>query len=238
MTPFIAAILGGILCALIAAAFLTPLTFRIPLRISRQWAREVDEYAELELSGDNLAAAPLTRTQSVLLILASALLGCATVATKGLQAEGMALAFYFLSLLLLVAINMKALLLPDIVVLPVLWAGLLYHAQAGSAAEHIYGAAAAYLAPFLLTAALQKRTHRPWRSQNHGHGRRLVRPCEPALVFHGICCGICALDCATPDQRPKNPRPNLQRPCAFGRWVDGGVLQHAHRPFCLMAKKP
>lgn len=158
MTPFIAAILGGILCALIAAAFLTPLTFRIPLRISRQWAREVDEYAELELSGDNLAAAPLTRTQSVLLILASALLGCATVATKGLQAEGMALAFYFLSLLLLVAINMKALLLPDIVVLPVLWAGLLYHAQAGSAAEHIYGAVAAYLAPFLLTAALQRFT--------------------------------------------------------------------------------
>lgn len=158
MTPFIAAILGGILCALIAAAFLTPLTFRIPLRISRQWAREVDEYAELELSGDNLAATPLARTQSVLLILASALLGCATVATKGLQAEGMALAFYFLSLLLLVAINMRALLLPDIVVLPVLWAGLLYHAQAGSAAEHIYGAAAAYLAPFLLTTALQRFT--------------------------------------------------------------------------------
>ncbi|MDR2299456.1 MAG: A24 family peptidase [Comamonas sp.] len=157
MTPFIAATFGGILCALIASAFLAPLVFKIPLRISRQWAREVDEYADLELNGNSLAT-PLTRTQSALLILASALLGCTVIAAKGLQIEGIALAFYFLSLLLLVAINLKALLLPDVIVLPVLWAGLLYRAQTGFAAEHIYGATVAYLVPFLLTTALQRFT--------------------------------------------------------------------------------
>ena len=155
MTFSTTALLGALLCGLLAL-LLAPLVFSIPQRLTLQWVREINEYTDLELSGLQPEASPLSRPQTALLIAAAALLSYAALAIKGLNPEGVALSLYFLGLLLLVAINIKVLLLPDIVVQPMLWAGLLYHAYAGSAPAHIYGAAIGYLAPFLLALLLQK----------------------------------------------------------------------------------
>lgn len=72
------------------------------------------------------------------------------VKTYGSTTAGAAYSLYYFSLLLVVAINVKHTLLPDNVVLTTLWAGLLYHAATGGAADHVYGAAVGYLAPFLI----------------------------------------------------------------------------------------
>lgn len=63
-----------------------------------------------------------------------------------------AYAYIFLSaaVVLLLVINVKHQLLPDLLVFPLLWSGLLFHAWHETAVQsYVYGAAAGYLVPFL-----------------------------------------------------------------------------------------
>lgn len=55
-----------------------------------------------------------------------------------------------MGLLLLAAINAKHTLLPDEIVYPLLWLGLLYHAFLGDCTKQIFGAVVAYSVPFVL----------------------------------------------------------------------------------------
>ena len=155
MTPVIAAVLASLAFALLAIFVLTPLASRIPHRLHRQWERQVNEFSEFELSCCSPVSHDLSRAQKALLACTAMLIGYAIFATQGWQLQSAALAFYFLSLLLLVAINIKAMLLPDVVVFPTLWAGLLLHAYQGTAATHIYGAAAGYLLPWAIQFAIK-----------------------------------------------------------------------------------
>ena len=93
MTFSTTALLGALLCGLLAL-LLAPLVFRIPQRLTQQWVREINEYTDMELSGLQPEASPLSRPQAALLIAAAALLSYAALATKGLNPEGVALSLY------------------------------------------------------------------------------------------------------------------------------------------------
>ena len=155
MTPVTATVLASLAFALVAIFVLAPLSSRIPGQLKRRWAREADEFVEFELSCCSPVSHALSHVQKALLACVAMLVGYALVATHGLHIETAAMALYFLSLLLLVAINIKALLLPDMVVIPTLWAGLVFYAYTGSATEHVYGAAAGYLLPFATVFAIK-----------------------------------------------------------------------------------
>lgn len=99
-----------------------------------------------------------TTAQKSLLVLLAALLGCGVAWKYGSGARGAAYALYFLSVVLLVAINLKHALLPDIVVLSTLWAGLLFHALSGNSAESVQGAAVGYLVPFIIGLSFRRVT--------------------------------------------------------------------------------
>lgn len=65
---------------------------------------------------------------------------------------------YFLAMVLLLLINLDHRLLPDIVVIPTLWAGLFIHASWGNSNDAIYGAMVGYLGPALIMAAVKAST--------------------------------------------------------------------------------
>lgn len=156
VTSGTAPILAGLLFVLGAAFVLLPLARVIPARLQRQWALDAEE--ALALARQDPASQPgqaFTWIEKSLFAVVSGLLGHAVIAVHGLGVEGLALALYFFGLLLLVAINVKHLLLPDGIVLPLLWLGLLYHADMGAAADHIHGAVGGYLVPFLVMTAIK-----------------------------------------------------------------------------------
>ena len=151
----IAIILGSILFGLIAAFLLAPIAARLPSRLEHQWALEVEAYALSLNNTTEPADYSYTELQKTLLACIAGLVGYAIIVTYGISSAGLAMTLFYLSLLLLVAINIKSTLLPDIVVLPTLWSGLVYYASAGAGTEHIYGAAAGYLVPFFIMIILK-----------------------------------------------------------------------------------
>jgi prepilin signal peptidase PulO-like enzyme (type II secretory pathway) len=146
-TPFFGALFFG-LCAF--AIF--PLASAIPARLERQWASEIEAYAVASSVPKDYS---LSLAQKAIVILVAALLGFTVFSIYREKTEATAFTFYYFSLLLLVAINLKSSLLPDMVVLPTLWVGLTYSATTGLAAEHIYGAVAGYLGPYLVGLAFK-----------------------------------------------------------------------------------
>jgi leader peptidase (prepilin peptidase) / N-methyltransferase len=147
--------LGAAAAAIIATA-LIPLITWLPASIERQWRLDCEASNQLN---EQPIAPPGWLERSVFVAL-GLLLGMLCVQRFGATWPGAAWTGYFLVLLLLAAINTRSTMLPDRVVLPTLWAGLLWHAQAGSAAEHVQGAALAYLAPWLLATLFSRLTGR------------------------------------------------------------------------------
>ena len=151
-------ILGSILFGLYAAFALTKIAAIIPARLEHQWAIEVEAHA---LSLNNTVEPTnysFTLLQKAFIAVIACLIGCAIFLTYGSSVDGFVIALFYLSLLLLVAINIKSALLPDIVVFPALWLGLLYYTYAGVGTEHIYGVAAGYLTPFFIMVAIKMAT--------------------------------------------------------------------------------
>lgn len=150
MTPTIIALLCAFVFGLAAAIVLLPMAMRIPARLERRWAHEYEAYAQAAREGSELKIQPYTLAQKAFVVAAAMGLCFVVVTIYGSGPSGIAYSFYYFSLLLLVAINVKHALLPDSIVLTTLWAGLLYHASTGGAAEHVYGAALGYGVPFLI----------------------------------------------------------------------------------------
>lgn len=154
MTPTATAAIGALAFCLIAIFALLPAARTIPARLDAQWLKEVEAHLQ---QSDAILGTDYSYSvkQKVLLAVAAGVLGFGVVWKYGTAAAGIAFAFYFLSLTLLVAINLKHSLLPDVVVLSTLWVGLLFQASAGNASTSIYGASVGYLVPFLVGLAFK-----------------------------------------------------------------------------------
>lgn len=141
---------GAALSALIAAVILIPLARLIPLKLEEQWRAELLESSELFSQPLNPAQFSLAWMDKLLLLMATSATAFLVLSYKGIDMASIALCIYLFALLLLVAINLKHQLLPDIIVLSVLWLGLLYHAILGNSSEYVIGGCIGYLAPYAL----------------------------------------------------------------------------------------
>jgi prepilin signal peptidase PulO-like enzyme (type II secretory pathway) len=159
MMPTISVVLGALVFGLCAAFILLPMSKEIPVRLEAQWARELESRElDMMMGPRKSALPPYTFFYKAVIVSVAILLGFVVVATYGGTAAGAAYSLYYLGLLLLVAINVKHMLLPDSIVLGTLWIGLLYHAYSGGATDHVYGAVAGYMVPFLIAFAFKAAT--------------------------------------------------------------------------------
>ncbi|WP_179958332.1 prepilin peptidase [Chitinimonas arctica] len=152
--------------ALLGAFFIPVLARLIPLRLEQSWRREVIE------SGKELAQ-PLdpgrfniTFIERIAIIASSLTISAIALDFGNLSTTTLVATFYFFAMLLLLAINLKHLLLPDVIVQSTLWVGLLYHALVGDPSNFVLGACVAYLAPYSLSLFVKFRTGKEFV----GHG--------------------------------------------------------------------
>jgi leader peptidase (prepilin peptidase) / N-methyltransferase len=183
MSPITEAILGAILLGACSVFAILPLAVSIPARLEARWVRDAEDFARARTGTSDTLASIYTPPQKIAVALIAMLLGFGAVSIHGAGAQGVAYAFYYSSLLLLAAINLKHALLPDTIVLPTLWVGLLFHASAGAAADHVYGAAAGFLVPYFLGFLFKLTT----RKDVIGHGDFKV------LSMAGAWAGVSAL---------------------------------------------
>ncbi len=148
MNTYALALIGAAALALAAIFLIAPLARFIPNWMESQWLREsAGQAAQLE-EEELLLRLPGYPTYMTAAI--GAALGFAAFAIHGASAEGIGLCFYFFSLLLLLTINVRHLVLPDVVVLPVLGTALLFRVLTGDASEFIYGAIVGAVASYLI----------------------------------------------------------------------------------------
>jgi len=177
-------VLSAIAAAFFAGAtalVLLPLARRIPALLELRWQQEVEEH--MAHQRDGISHIELSGYPPYAIVAIGAVLGFVSLTAYGFNAEGAAACVFFFSLLLLLAINVKHALLPDMVVLPAMWAALLFHAFTGHATEHLYGAVAGYAAPFLLMLVMKRVT----RAEAIGRGDM------KALAMAGAWFGLAAV---------------------------------------------
>ena len=135
------AMLVGIAVGLTSAVPLIWLSWRIPQQIFAQECVTVC----LARSDPAIRAFSWQDALFVVLLCASAV---GVAATKGVDLEGLVTFYYCAVLLLLARIDARTYLLPDILTLSLLWAGLLWHAADRgdlSLVQSVWGAAAGYI---------------------------------------------------------------------------------------------
>jgi leader peptidase (prepilin peptidase) / N-methyltransferase len=156
-----AMIAGG----LFGAFVLAPLASVIPYKLKVDWRREFIPHGTPlpPLHPDDFV---LPESWQLAMGVAGALTTYAAVLLFGTSLRAMAVAFYFLGVVLIATIDLKHRVLPEALVLPLLWAGLLYAAIEGALADKVLGAAAGYAMPCLLFHAVKLATGRGFM----GHG--------------------------------------------------------------------
>lgn len=140
-----------------ATAALLPLVRRIPESIEREWDEDLRAHQAARASQPAVTASErfgLSKRDALLIVAAALLLGDLVMRRHGFTLEGAAWSFYFVVMLLLTAINLRHQLLPDVLVLGSLWVGLLFQAGSPHPTDAVYGAAAAYVVPWIVAQAI------------------------------------------------------------------------------------
>lgn len=166
-------ILVGSVAGLIAGILVRVVAKRLPATLFRQWGKEACEFLGI---GEPEALRPITMLQRPAHIfqrrlvpeLASAVLSAIVVAKFGLSAQGVAMLVLTWGLLIVVLIDSEYQIIPDVVVLPLLWLGLIAN-QLGFFAtldDALYGAVAGYLTLWIVLHGFQAVAGR----EGMGHG--------------------------------------------------------------------
>lgn len=130
--------------------FVVPMIAKIPFSLKKEWRNEYMEYAESHVEGDDLSEADIPQRFKVAIFIAAVLISLVLLQLRGISESTVALVFYAQGSLLLAAINWRTSLLPDKLVLPLLWAGLLFNASHGNAVDQVYGAALGFAVPWAI----------------------------------------------------------------------------------------
>jgi hypothetical protein len=140
-----------------AAFALLPWIRRIPLDMHRGWAAEHQNYQPFLRDTSEL---DMPKASKVALVIGAALMCLGLALVRGASLDTAMLCVLLLGWILLVAINLRHELLPDRIVLALLWLGLFYRACTGPASDNVLGAVSGYLAPWLVTMAVRANTGR------------------------------------------------------------------------------
>ncbi|WP_104656212.1 prepilin peptidase [Ralstonia insidiosa] len=154
-TAVLAAIVG-----LGAAAAMIYLIQVLPRREEAHWRLEVEYYMHEFERAATISPYVLTLRDKLIILVVAPAMTAAILIQQGVSVDSLLLCFYGFALVMLAITGIKHHLLPNFVVLPVLWAGLLQHAYFGSSAQAVFGAAATYVVATAFGALIQLRRGR------------------------------------------------------------------------------
>lgn len=135
--------------AVLCTFAIIPLARLIPLRMHQQWRDDMVSNG-VPAPPVNEAEFALPMASKVAVLVACCLAGLLAAARSTTEFQAAMLCVYLFGLVLLAAINQKHLLLPDVLVIPLMWMGLLLGVNTEQGEQHVLGAVAAYLGPFIL----------------------------------------------------------------------------------------
>ena len=160
------ALIWAIGVGILAWQLLVPMIAKIPSSLEKEWHAEYLEYAESHIEGEVPSEAEVSQRFKAVYCIAAVLISLLLFQLRGIDESSVALVFYAQGCLLLAAINWRTSLMPDKLVLPLLWAGLLFNASHGNAVAHVYGAAVGFAVPWAIFWAFKLGTGR----EMMGHG--------------------------------------------------------------------
>ena len=154
MTSFNGSALVAALTFSVAAMVVIPILARhIPHRLQREWYREAGIAEPARTATPPPSRSPVA--EYALIGGTALVLGLVLIQAYGAMSEAVAFGAYFFALLLVVTINLRHALLPDMILLPMLWAGLVFHATFGTPNDFILGAVGGYLVPYTLATIIR-----------------------------------------------------------------------------------
>ncbi|MBC3907798.1 prepilin peptidase [Undibacterium umbellatum] len=145
---------SALLSAVIALLILIPLARIVPQRLITQWQANEDTFLVNESTTAEDRNYSLSLNNKLLLIFAATVSGFLIIHQFGLKVSSIALSAYFLSLLLLAAIDLQHDILPDVIVFPTLICGVLSHIFQDQGYLFIVAAILAYALPYALVRLL------------------------------------------------------------------------------------
>nr|WP_192963311.1 A24 family peptidase [Pseudomonas fluorescens] len=163
----------GAAAGLIAGMLIRKVASRLPTTLFQQWAKEACDLLGID---DREDLRPITTFKRQVHIfqrhlvpeLASAVLSAIVVAKFGLSAQAVAMLVLTWGLLIVVLIDSEYQIIPDLVVLPLLWLGLIANALGfvTTLDDALYGAVAGYLTLWIVLHGFQALAGR----EGMGHG--------------------------------------------------------------------
>lgn len=143
----------GLLVGLLAGCVVAMVSMRLPLSLQREWRADAHQYLDLPYTPDpGINAAPkwefLKGWRFLAIEVVCAVIGGALFWRLGLSVEAVVFAVLFWSLITVAVIDHETMYIPDAIVQPLLWAGMLFYALTApdQLQWHVLGAAAGYCA--------------------------------------------------------------------------------------------
>jgi leader peptidase (prepilin peptidase)/N-methyltransferase len=145
-------VIGAGLLGLLLGPLLSRLAFSIPARLGREWHDQAREVLELEPMAFKGVSESASRTFMVLMSSASCLISAMVVYQLGMSAQSISLSVLAWALLVACAIDLRHKILPDMLVQPLMWLGLIINSQSifCSLEDAFYGAVGGYLSFWLI----------------------------------------------------------------------------------------
>ena len=138
----------ALVAGLITYFFLSKLIEKIPYNLMLSWKRQIEEE---ENSCIDINKFKVSFTLKIALSFVSIFIVAFVSVVSESDMKYLVFCFYFMVLVLILGINIKHQLLPDIIVIPMIWIGLIYHSFVGENVElFIYGAVVGYFIPFTI----------------------------------------------------------------------------------------
>lgn len=143
----------GVLAGLLAGCLVAMVSMRLPLSLQREWRADAHQYLDLPYTPDpGIRTAPkwefLKGWRFLVIEVVCAAIGGMLFWRLGLSVESVVFAVLFWSLITVAVIDQEAMYIPDVIVMPLLWAGMLFYALTApdQLQWHVMGAAAGYCA--------------------------------------------------------------------------------------------
>lgn len=149
------ALTWAIVAGIFAWQVLMPLIRSIPFGLERSWRLEAESYTGIPIPFNESEPVPLSERMRMAFLAGSLVTSFAIFTVHGVSTQWVFVAGFQLCMLLLLFINLESQILPDRVVLTVLWIGLVFQAAHGKGADQIQGASFGFMVPYVLALILK-----------------------------------------------------------------------------------